>query len=190
MEAALGLTVHGLIEIIGAMRTSVAALEAELAREFAAHKLAPILCAVPGLGPVLGARVLAEIGDDPKRFTSVTGIRAFAGTAPVTRASGRSHYVKARKIRNKRLADACHCWAFSALTWSAGAHAHYDHRRVAETTTTPLYATSQTNSSDDSGGAWPLTNPGTMQRLANPSEPTADRGGLTTDWRGISTPGR
>jgi transposase len=130
VEAALGLTVQGLVGIIDAMRTSVDALEAELAHEFDAHPLAPVLRSAPGLGPVLAARVLAELGDDPTRFTSVKGVRAFAGTAPVTRASGRSHYVKARKVRNKRLGDACHWWAFSALTWSPGARAHYDQRRA------------------------------------------------------------
>ena len=49
----------------------------------------------------------------------------------MTIASGRSHYVKARKVRNKRLADACHWWAFTALTKSAGAREHYDKRRAA-----------------------------------------------------------
>ncbi|WP_397219063.1 transposase [Nocardioides terrisoli] len=81
------------------------------------------------LGPVLAARVLAAIGDDPARFTSPSGLRAFAGTAPVTRASGRSHYVKARKIRNKRLGDTRHWWAFATLTRSPGARAHYRGRR-------------------------------------------------------------
>jgi len=130
VESALGLTVRGLLEIITAMRASVDALEAELAREFNTHPLAPVLRSAPGLGPVLAARMLAELGDDPTRFASVSGVRAFAGTAPVTRASGRSHYVKARKVRNKRLGDACHWWAFSALTWSPGARAHYDRRRA------------------------------------------------------------
>ncbi len=130
VESALGLTVQGLLEIITAMRASVEALEAELAREFATHPLAPVLRSAPGLGPVLAARMLAELGDDPTRFASVSGVRAFAGTAPVTRASGRSHYVKARKVRNKRLGDACHWWAFAALTWSPGARAHYDRRRA------------------------------------------------------------
>jgi len=37
---------------------------------------------------VLGARILAEIGDDRARFASARGLKAFAGTAPVTRASG------------------------------------------------------------------------------------------------------
>ncbi|MDI9915620.1 transposase [Rhodococcus sp. IEGM 1379] len=91
----------------------------------------PILRSAPGLGPLLAARVLAEIGDDAERFTSPSGLRAFAGTAPITRTSGRSHYVKARKVRNKRLGDACHWWVFSMLTKSAGARAHYDKRRAA-----------------------------------------------------------
>ncbi|MGW5151736.1 transposase [Rhodococcus koreensis] len=42
---------------------------------------------VPGLGPILAARVLAEVGDDPARFATANGLRAFAGTAPITRAS-------------------------------------------------------------------------------------------------------
>jgi transposase len=131
VEAALGLTVQGLVGIICAIRASVEALEAELAREFDSHPLAPVLRSAPGLGPILAARILAELGDDPARFTSARGVRAFAGTAPVTKASGRSHYVKARKVRNKRLGDACHWWAFAALSWSPGARAHYDRRRAA-----------------------------------------------------------
>src|SRR6185312_7387934 len=92
---------------------------------------AAILRSAPGLGPILAGRVLPEIGDDPARFTDPNSLRAFAGTAPVTMASGRSHYVKARKVRNKRLGDACHWWAFATLTKSPGARAHYDRRRAA-----------------------------------------------------------
>lgn len=131
VEDALGHAVTGLLGIIAAMHTAVESLEKELARVFDAHPLAPILRSAPGLGPLLAARVLAEIGDDAERFTSPSGLRAFAGTAPITRASGRSHYVKARKVRNKRPGDACHWWAFSMLTKSAGARAHYDKRRAA-----------------------------------------------------------
>lgn len=134
VEAALGVTVAQLVAIIESMRTAVDTLEAELAREFDTHPMAPTLRSAPGIGPVLAARILAEVGDDQQRFTTAAGLRAFAGTAPVTRASGRSHYVKARKVRkvrNKRLGDACHWWAFSMLTKSPGARAHYDRRRAA-----------------------------------------------------------
>ena len=131
VESALGLTVVGLLGIITAMHSAVEQLEAALAVEFDQHPLTPVLRSAPGLGPVLAARVLAEIGDDDTRFTTAGGLRAFAGTAPVTRASGRSRHVSARRVRNKRLGDACHWWAFAALTKSPGARAHYDRRRAA-----------------------------------------------------------
>jgi transposase len=131
VETALGKVALSLIGILTAMHTAVEQLEQALTIEFDAHPLEPILRSAPGLGPVLAARVLAEIGDDPARFATADGLRAFAGTAPVTRASGRSRRVTARKVRNKRLGDACHWWAFAALTKSPGARAHYDRRRAA-----------------------------------------------------------
>ena len=117
--------------ILTAMHTAVESLEKALAVEFAQHPLEAVLRSAPGLGPILAARVLAEVGDDKTRFGTAGGLRAFAGTAPVTRASGRSRYVKARKVRNKRLGDACHWWAFAMLTKSPGAREHYDRRRAA-----------------------------------------------------------
>jgi transposase len=131
VEAALGVSAQTLLRVLAAQQAAAETLEKALGERFDTHPLAPILRSAPGLGPVLAARVLAEIGDDPARFDSPAGLRAFAGTAPVTRASGRSHYVKARKIRNKRLGDACHWWAFAMLTKSPGARAHYDRRRAA-----------------------------------------------------------
>lgn len=131
VEDALGVSVTGLVAIITAMQAAVTQLENALADEFVDHPLAPVLRSAPGLGPVLAARVLAEVGDDPARFTSAQGLRAFAGTAPVTRASGRSRFVNARRVRNKRLNDACHWWAFCMLTKSSGARAHYDRRKAA-----------------------------------------------------------
>lgn len=131
VEAALGTVVAGLLRIVETMRDAVEELERALTTELEQHQLAPVLRSAPGIGAVLAARILAEIGDDPTRFTTAAGLRAFAGTAPVTRASGRSHYVKARKVRNKRLGDACHWWAFATLTRSPAARAHYDRRRAA-----------------------------------------------------------
>lgn len=131
VEEALALTAQTLIGILHQMHTSIGRLEEALDIAFTDHPASKIMEKVPGLGPVTGARILAETGDDPDRFTSAANLRAYAGTAPVTRASGRSRYVKARRVRNKRLADACHWWAFSSLTHSPGARAHYDRRRAA-----------------------------------------------------------
>ena len=130
VEHALGVAALGLIEVIIAMSEAIAALKAELAILFDQHAQAPIITSFPGLGPVLGARILGELGDDLHRFIDARGLRSFAGTAPITRASGRSRVVCARRICNRRLGDACHWWAYAALTRSAGARAHYDHRKA------------------------------------------------------------
>lgn len=131
VEHALGVAASGLINIIAAMSSAIVALDQQMRATFDRHHQATIIASQPGLGPVLATRVLGEIGDDPHRFADVAGLRAFAGTAPITRASGRFRAVSARYIRNRRLADACHWWAFAALTNSPGARAHYDRRRAA-----------------------------------------------------------
>lgn len=131
VEDALGAATTQLLAVAAAMSAGVDQLESLLRQAYQDHPLADIVTSAPGLGPVLAARVLGEIGDDPHRFPTASSLRCYAGTAPVTRASGRSRYVKARKVRNKRLGDACHWWAFCALTRSAGARAHYDARRAA-----------------------------------------------------------
>lgn len=78
----------------------------------------------------LGARVLAEFGDDPNRYADAKSRKDYSGMSPITRASGKHHVVLARYARNRRLADACYQWAFSAITTSAGARGYYDQRRA------------------------------------------------------------
>jgi transposase len=131
VEAPLGHVVARLVATISVMQAGIAELENVMTAEFDAHPDAAIFTPAPGLGPVLAARVLGEIGDDRARFLAAQNLRCFAGTAPITRASGRTKVVQTRHIRNRRLADACHWWAFAAITKSPGARAHYDRRRAA-----------------------------------------------------------
>uniref|UniRef100_UPI0035E41421 IS110 family transposase n=1 Tax=Streptosporangium album TaxID=47479 RepID=UPI0035E41421 len=131
VEQAFGVAAAGLIDVIVAMTGAIDALQEQLTGLFTRHDQAQIVTSMPGLGTVLGARVLGELGDDRSRFTDIAGLRGFAGTAPITRASGKTKIVSARYIRNQRLADACHWWAFAAITKSAGARVHYDQRRAA-----------------------------------------------------------
>ena len=70
---------------------------------------------------MLGARVLGEFGDDPNRYTSPKSRKNYAGTSPLTVASGKKRAVLARHVRNRRLYDAIDRWAFSALSSSPGA---------------------------------------------------------------------
>jgi hypothetical protein len=80
---------------------------------------------------ILGARALGEFGDDPNRFNDAKSRKNYAGTSPITRASGKHHVVLARYARNKRLGDTCDQWAFATLTASPGARRFYDQRRAA-----------------------------------------------------------
>ena len=80
---------------------------------------------------ILSARALGEFGDDPNRYTDAKSRKNYAGTSPITRASGKHHVVLARHARNRRLSDACYLWAFAAITASPGARTFYDTRRAA-----------------------------------------------------------
>ena len=91
---------------------------------------AEIILSQPGLGAVLGARVLAEFGDDPRRHADGKARRDYAATSPLTRASGKKKTVIARFVHNDRLVDALNAQAFSALTASPGARAYYDQQRA------------------------------------------------------------
>ena len=128
---AFGSTVVSTVAIISSMNAEITRLQDDLAGRFEYHPDAEILRSLPGLGSVLGARVLAEFGDDPTRYADARARRNYAGMAPITKASGTRRVVLARVARNKRLADAMYRWAFSSLQASPGARAHYDRQRSA-----------------------------------------------------------
>jgi hypothetical protein len=130
VEDAFGHQVASLVAILGTLRIQIAELRSELERSFEGHPDAEIITSLPGLSSVLGARVLAEFGDDRTRYVDARARRSYAGTAPITKASGTRRVVLARVARNKRLADACYGWAFSSLNISPGARAFYDRQRA------------------------------------------------------------
>lgn len=88
-----------------------------------------MLLSFPDVGVQLAARVLAETGDDRRRFSDARGLKAYAGSAPISRASGKRHYVGRRVVKSNRLHHAGYLWAFSSLRSSPGAQSHYRHRR-------------------------------------------------------------
>ena len=129
IEQAMGQTALAHLRALNAAVANVVELEHALGEAFAQHPDAAIITSFPGLGTVLGARILGEIGDDRTRFADAKALKAFAGTAPVTRASGRKRSVTRRVVRNRRLCQAGYLWALPLLTHSPGARAHYEHRR-------------------------------------------------------------
>jgi transposase len=130
IEAAYTATTGALIAVITALSTQIEALQEQLQQCFGRHPDTEIYRSQPGLGVVLGARVLAEFGDDPHRYADARARKNYSGMSPVTRASGKKRAVLARYARNRRLGDALYFQAFAALSASPGARAYYDERRA------------------------------------------------------------
>ncbi len=129
VTAAYAASVRALVAVLTTVDAQVESLQREVGAYFGRHPAASIIVSQPGLGPVVGARVLAEFGDDPDRYTDAKARRNYAGTSPITRASGKKHVVAARHVHNDRLIDALMFQASTAIQVSPGARAYYDKQR-------------------------------------------------------------
>jgi transposase/transposase IS116/IS110/IS902 family protein len=130
VTAAYAATVRAQVAILTVLNEQITAIGDQVAANFSQHPDAEVYLSQPGLGVVLGARVLAEFGDDKKRYVDAKARRNYAGTSPITRQSGKRKIVSARHVHNDRLVDALGLQAFAALTSSPGARAYYDHLRA------------------------------------------------------------
>ena len=105
-------------------------LAGQVEQGFGRHPDVEIYRSQPGLGTILGARVLAEFGDDPDRYADAKSRKNYSGMSPITKASGTKRVVLARYARNRRLGDALFLQAYSAFDRSPGARAFYDRQRA------------------------------------------------------------
>ena len=129
VTAAYAASVRALVTVIAAIDAQVQNLQREVGAHFGRHPAASIIVSQPGLGPIVGARVLAEFGDDPDRYADAKARKNYAGTSPITRASGKKRVVAARHVHNDRLIDALMFQASKAIVVSPGARAYYDKQR-------------------------------------------------------------
>ena len=130
VTAAYAATTRAAVAVLATLNEQITALEAQVDAHFRRHPDAEIVLSQPGLRTVLGARVLAEFGDDPTRYVTAKNRKNYAGTSPITRASGKRKLVAARYVHNDRLVDALMLQAQSALQASPGARAYYDRQRA------------------------------------------------------------
>ncbi len=128
---AFAATTIAAVGIIAELNRQIAKLEQSLTDGFEQHPDADIYRSLPGLGVILGARALGEFGDDPDRYANPKSRKNYAGTSPLTVASGKKRAVLARHVRNRRLYDAIDQWAFCAISNSPGCRAFYDQHRAA-----------------------------------------------------------
>jgi transposase len=170
VAAAYAATVRSQVAVLTTLNAEITTMQSEVATHFGQHPAAEIYLSQPGLGVVLGARVLAEFGDDPERFVDAKSRKNYAGTSPITRQSGKHKFVLARYVHNDRLLDALGRQAFTALTASPAARAHYDQlrdrgkdhnaalRQLANRLVGILHGCLKTGTTYDEQTAWPATN--------------------------------
>lgn len=125
MQTAFAAIVSAEVALIAALNEQIDTLGQVVGEHFGRHPAAELVTSLPGLGVILGARLLGEFGDDPQRYVDAKARKSYAGTAPITKASGKKKAVLSRHARNKHLADAAHQWAFSSMRGSPGAKAYY-----------------------------------------------------------------
>jgi hypothetical protein len=130
LTAACAATARALIAVITTLNQQVTDLQGQVEEHFGQHPDAEIYRSQPGMGAILGARVLAEFGDDPHRYADGKARRNYAATSPITRASGKKKVIAARFVHNDRLVDALRAQAFAALNASPGARAFYDAQKA------------------------------------------------------------
>lgn len=130
VTTAYAASVRSLVAILTTLNTEITSLEKEVKDHFGQHPDAEIVLSQPGLGEILGARVLAEFGDAPGRYTSAKARKNYAGTSPITRQSGKMRVVAARHVHNDRLVDALHGQASCALLHDDQVRAYYDQLRA------------------------------------------------------------
>jgi transposase len=129
VEKAMGRQALALLAMLDAACAGADELEHAAAEEFRKHPDHAIITSFPGLADLTGARVLAEIGDDRARFADDRALKAYAGSAPVTRASGKVTSITHRRIKNDRLAAVGWVWATYAAINPGPARGHYRRRR-------------------------------------------------------------
>jgi transposase len=127
--AAYAATVRAQVAILTTLNAEIKTMEEQVAAHFGQHPEVEIYRSQPGLGDILGARVLAEFGDDPARYADARSRKNYAATSPITRQSGKKRLVLARYVHNDRLIDALGRQAFAAMIASPGARAYYDQLR-------------------------------------------------------------
>jgi transposase len=129
VERAMGRQAIALLAMLDAACAGADDLEQAATEEFRKHPDYAVITSFPGLAEVTGARILAEIGDDRDRFADDRALKAYAGSAPVTRASGKVTSITHRRIKNDRLAAVGWVWATYASINPGPARAHYRRRR-------------------------------------------------------------
>lgn len=119
----------GLVRVLAAIRQEIAQVEQELVRQGEKLPACRLLRSIKGMGTNLSAEIVAEL-DSFAPFRQRAHAQAYAGTAPVTLASGKRRFVRLRQRCNHRARNALYLFAFCSLRFHPWARHYYDAARA------------------------------------------------------------
>jgi transposase len=122
--------VHAQTRLLRTLLTTIAELDATIGAALLDHSKARLLAPMPRIGEINLAQIVAEIGPILDRAIDVHHACTETGTAPVTRASGKSAGVAFRWAVNKRARAALHVYADNSRHASPWAAALYNDARA------------------------------------------------------------
>jgi transposase len=106
------------------------AFDIRITELLAKHQDAAIFLSFTGIGPVVAAALIAEMGEDRTRFPTAEVLLAETGLAPVTKASGRTRQVRFRYAANRRMRHVIDWWMFIAAREDPWSKTIYDAGRA------------------------------------------------------------
>lgn len=98
---------------------------------FGRHPDNDVFGSLPGAADKLAPRLLSEIGQNRDRFLRAESMQCYAGTAPITKQSGKMRTVRIRHGCNKYLRTTVHLWADQSRHQCAWAQAYYQAKKDA-----------------------------------------------------------
>lgn len=106
------------------------AYEKEIERLLKSHPDGALFLSLPGAGATLAAKLLAEVGDNRERYKNANSLQCEAGTAPVTKKSGKTlSQVLFRRACKKPLRQAFQLFAGCSIRFCPWARALYAEQR-------------------------------------------------------------
>lgn len=114
-----------LVAVLRAQLDGISDYDAVITKAFEAHPDAAVFASFPGAGPTFAPRLLAAFGSDRERFTTARAIQEYAGVAPVTEASGQSHWVHWRYACPRFIRQSIVEWAGMSIRYSFWAKTYY-----------------------------------------------------------------
>lgn len=131
VTAAKSLLAVTIAKQLGTLENQIAEYRRQIEKVFSDHPDSDIFNSLPGAGKKLAPRLLGEIGDNREVFETAEALQCYAGTAPVTRASGKSRVVSIRRMCNKILRTTVHLWADDSRKVCAWAQSYYQKKKEA-----------------------------------------------------------